>query len=46
MAAITLAPVASEAAGQENKMATCSKETHEKGLGEGMGDERKGFMKK
>lgn len=45
MAAITLTPVASEAAGQQNKMATCSKEANEKGLGEGKGDERKAFMK-
>ena len=45
MAAVTLAPVAGEAAGQQNKMATCSKEANEKGLGEGKGDERKAFMK-
>jgi hypothetical protein len=45
MAAITMAPVASDAAGQQNKMATCSKEASEKGLGEGKGDERKAFMK-
>ncbi len=45
MAAITLAPVASEAAGQQNKMATCNKEANEKGFGEGKGDERKAFMK-
>ena len=45
MAVITLAPVASEAAGQQNKMATCNKEANEKGFGEGKGDERKAFMK-
>lgn len=45
MAVITLAPAAGEAAGQQNKMATCNKEANEKGLGEGKGDERKAFMK-
>ncbi len=33
MAAISLPPVASEAAGQQNKMATCSKEANEKRSG-------------
>ncbi|SPP65601.1 PsiF family protein [Nitrospira lenta] len=42
---IVLAPVSSEAAGQQNKMTTCNKEANEKGLGEGKGDERKAFMK-
>lgn len=45
MAVIVLTPVSSEAAGQQNKMATCNKEANEKGLGEGKGDERKAFMK-
>ena len=45
MTVATLAPVASEAAGQQNKMTTCNKEANEKGLGEGKGDERKAFMK-
>ncbi len=45
MAVITLTPAAGEAAGQQNKMATCNKEANEKGLGEGKGDERKAFMK-
>jgi hypothetical protein len=45
MAVIVLAPIASKAAGQQNKMATCNKEANDKGLGEGKGDERKAFMK-
>ena len=45
LAVIVLAPVSSEAAAQQNKMATCNKEANEKGLGEGKGDERKAFMK-
>ena len=45
LAVIVLPPVSSEAAGQQNKMATCNKEANEKGLGEGKGDERKAFMK-
>ncbi|MCS6293188.1 MAG: phosphate starvation-inducible protein PsiF [Nitrospira sp.] len=45
MAVITLAPVASEAAGQQNKMTACNKQANEKGFGEGKGDERKAFMK-
>jgi psiF repeat len=43
---IILAPVSSEAAGQQNKMAMCNKEADEKGLGERKGDGRKAFMKK
>jgi hypothetical protein len=42
---IVLAPIASEAAGQQNKMAACNKEANDKGLGEGKGEERKAFMK-
>lgn len=41
LAVIVLAPVSSEAAAQQNKMATCNKEANEKGLGEGKGDERR-----
>jgi len=44
-AALVLTPMASEAAGQQNKMAACSKEANDKGLGEGKGEERKAFMK-
>lgn len=45
MSAITLTPVASDAAEQQNKMATCNKQANEKGFGEGKGEERKAFMK-
>ena len=45
LAVMCLAPMASEAAGQQNKMAACNKEANDKGLGEGKGDERKAFMK-
>lgn len=45
MAVISLAPAATEAAEQQNKMATCNKAANEKGLGEGKGEERKAFMK-
>ncbi len=45
IAVIALAPEASEAAGQQNKMAACSTQANEKGLGEGKGEERKAFMK-
>lgn len=45
LAVMCLAPMVSEAAGQQNKMAACNKEANDKGLGEGKGDERKAFMK-
>jgi len=45
LSVLVLTPLAGEAAGQQNKMATCNKEANEKGLGEGKGEERKAFMK-
>ena len=45
LAALFLAPMASEAAEQQNKMKACNEEANAKGLGEGKGDERKAFMK-
>ena len=45
LAALALAPMASEAAEQQNKMKACNEEANAKGLGEGKGDERKAFMK-
>ena len=45
LAVMCLAPITSEAAGQQNKMAACNKEANDKGLGEGKGDERRAFMK-
>jgi psiF repeat len=45
MAVIVLAPITSDAADQQNKMAACNAQANEKGLGEGKGDERKAFMK-
>jgi hypothetical protein len=45
LAAVVLAPMASKAADQQNKMKACSEEATAKGLGEGKGDERKAFMK-
>ena len=44
LAALVLAPMASKAADQQNKMKACSEEANAKGLGEGKGDERKKFM--
>jgi len=40
-----LAPMASQAADQQNKMKACNEQANAKGLGEGKGDERKAFMK-
>jgi len=41
-----LAPMASAAAGPQNKMKACNAQADEKGLaGEGKGEERKAFMK-
>ncbi|MBI3356158.1 MAG: phosphate starvation-inducible protein PsiF [Nitrospirae bacterium] len=45
LAVMCLAPITTEAAGQQNKMAACNKEANDKGLGEGKGEERKAFMK-
>ncbi|ULA65020.1 MAG: Phosphate starvation-inducible protein PsiF [Nitrospira sp.] len=45
LAVLILAPLPSDAAGQQNKMTACNKEANEKGLGEGKGEERKAFMK-
>ncbi len=45
LAVICLAPVAGEAAEQQNKMKACSEQANAKGLGEGKGEERKTFMK-
>jgi len=45
LAALVLAPMASEAAEQQNKMKACNEQANAKGLGEGKGDERKAFMK-
>ncbi len=42
---IVLAPMASEAADQQNKMKACNEQANAKGFGEGKGDERKAFMK-
>ncbi|HSB43744.1 MAG TPA: PsiF family protein [Nitrospira sp.] len=42
---IALAPMASEAADQQNKMQACNEQANAKGFGEGKGDERKAFMK-
>ena len=44
-ATLILAPIASEAAEQQNKMKACSEQANAKGLGEGKGEERKAFMK-
>jgi hypothetical protein len=45
-AVMGLAPVASAAPAQQNKMKACNAQADEKGLGgEGKGDERKAFMK-
>lgn len=40
-----LAPMASEAAEQQNKMKACNEQANAKGFGEGKGEERKAFMK-
>ncbi len=45
LAVMCMAPLTSEAAGQQNRMAACNKEANDKGLGEGKGEERKAFMK-
>jgi hypothetical protein len=45
MAVVVLAPMAGEAAEQQNKMKACNTQANEKGFGEGKGDERKAFMK-
>lgn len=42
---LCIAPFASAAPAQQNKMKTCNAEATGKGLGEGKGDERKAFMK-
>jgi len=42
---LILAPIASQAAEQQNKMKACNEEANAKGLGEGKGEERKAFMK-
>ena len=42
---ISLAPLAVEAADQQNKMKACNDQANAKGLGEGKGEERKAFMK-
>jgi psiF repeat len=42
---LVLAPMASEAANQQNKMKACNEQANAKGLGEGKGDERQAFMK-
>jgi hypothetical protein len=44
-AVTVLAPMASEAADQQNKMKACNEQANAKGFGEGKGDERKAFMK-
>jgi hypothetical protein len=44
-ALIVLAPMASGAAEQQNKMKLCNEQANAKGLGEGKGEERKAFMK-
>src|SRR5262245_1942780 len=44
-ATLILAPIASEAAEQQNKMKACSEQANAKGIGEGKGEERKAFMK-
>jgi psiF repeat-containing protein len=44
-AVIVLAPMASEAADQQNKMKACNEQANAKGFGEGKGEERKAFMK-
>ena len=42
---LCIAPFATAAPAQQNKMKTCNQEATAKGLGEGKGDERKAFMK-
>ena len=42
---LCIAPFASAAPAQQNKMKTCNAEATAKGLGEGKGEERKAFMK-
>lgn len=44
-AVIILAPLAGEAAEQQNKMKACNEQANAKGLGEGKGEERRAFMK-
>ncbi len=45
-AVVVMAPVASYAAGQQNKMKACNAQADEKGLkGEGSGEARQAFMK-
>ena len=44
-AAIVMAPLATEAAEQQNKMKVCNEQANAKGFGEGKGEERKAFMK-
>lgn len=43
-AVIVLAPMASEAAEQQNEMKVCNEQANATGLGEGKGDERKKFV--
>ena len=45
LATLIFAPMASEAAEQQNKMKACNEQANAKGLGEGKGEERKAFMK-
>ncbi len=45
LAAMCLAPMASHAADQQNKMKACNEQATAKGLGAGKGEERKAFMK-
>ncbi|MFO0706541.1 MAG: PsiF family protein [Nitrospira sp.] len=45
LSALCLAPMASDAAEQQNKMKACNEQANAKGLGEGKGEERKAFMK-
>ena len=42
---LCIAPFASAAPAQQNKMKTCNADAMAKGLGEGKGEERKAFMK-
>lgn len=44
LAVMCLAPMASQAADQQNKMKACNEKANAKGLGEGKGEERKAFM--